>query len=345
MMTINTLAVLGAGAWGRALARQFAMAGDIRLWSHNPERLTPLPFDGAVTSHSIEYTEDLGRAVAGADALVLAVPSAAVADLLGRLAVLESDGGGDDRRAAPLIIAAKGFGERPVELLSDLAARYLPASPVTILSGPSFAADLVAGLPTAITLAIDPSPGNKPLAPALLHRLASPLFRVYLADDVVGVQVGGAAKNVIAIACGIAAGLEYGSNTHAALISRGLAEISRLAAALGGKAETMMGLAGVGDLVLTCSNTKSRNFSYGLRRGQGMSHAAAVAASAGVIEGIDNAANVMALARQHQVEMPITEAIDALLHRDMPLEVIIKGLMARPYKGEGGAWADLSLPG
>ena len=340
MGAIGTVAVLGAGAWGRALAYQFALSGPVRLWSHNPNRLAPFEISADQPPITISYHQQLADAVRECQALVLAVPSGGIGDLLVQLKALETDATG-----VPIVIAAKGFAEDPVDLLSNLIAAELPGCPVSILSGPSFAADLLAGLPTAITLALK-ADGDAPeaLATALVQRLASPLFRVYLSDDVIGVQVGGAAKNVIAIACGIAAGLEYGSNTHAALISRGLAEISRLATALGGQSATMMGLSGVGDLVLTCSNTKSRNYSYGLRRGQGMSHEEAVAASAGVIEGIDNAANVLALARQHGVEMPITEAIDALLHQDFSLEQIIKGLMARPYKGEGGVWADLSLP-
>ncbi|MEO0392049.1 MAG: NAD(P)H-dependent glycerol-3-phosphate dehydrogenase [Pseudomonadota bacterium] len=330
-MTINQVAVLGAGAWGRALAGQFAGAGPVTLWSHNPSRLEPLAQSG------LRYTTDLSEALADADAVVIAIPSSGMAGLIDDMVRV-----GLANR--PLIVAAKGFADDGSGLLSTLFAKALPNCPLAILSGPSFAADLTAGLPTAISLALDPQgEGHQELAPRLLQRLAAPLFRIFLSDDITGGQVGGAAKNVIAIACGIAAGLAYGNNTHAALISRGLAEISRLAEALGGQPHTMMGLAGVGDLVLTCSDRKSRNYSYGLRRGQGMSHDEAVEASAGVIEGIANAANITALATQHDVDMPITGAIDALLHQGQPLDEIIKGLMSRPYKGEGGAWSTIEL--
>jgi glycerol-3-phosphate dehydrogenase (NAD(P)+) len=200
-----------------------------------------------------------------------------------------------------------------------------------VLSGPTFAAEVARGLPTAVALASH----DRDLAARLVVTLGSRSFRPYLSDDPLGAEIAGAVKNVLAIACGIVAGRKLGDNARAALITRGLAELSRLVLARGGKAETLMGLAGLGDLTLTCTATQSRNYSFGLALGGGESLEAALAASRGVVEGRFSAAAVIAMAQQYDVEMPICGAVDAVVNRGAELETTIADLLARPFKAEG----------
>lgn len=332
-MNIDKIAVLGAGAWGTALALEFADRHAVSIWARDPKHIEELTREHA----GLAASTDMQAVLDGADVIVVAVPSGAVPQLAAQIKAAGAS-------TTPMVLAAKGLDETANRLLSESIAGILPDAPLAILSGPSFASDLRAGMPTAITLALKPDTAElRATGLALTKALASRHFRIYLSDDPIGVQIGGAVKNVIAIACGIAAGRDYGSNTHAALISRGLAEITRLATTLGGRAETMMGLAGVGDLVLTCSNTKSRNYSYGLRRGSGKDHATAMAESAGVVEGVNNTAAVMALAERYGVEMPIVSAVNDLLHHGADLDSAIGALLSRPLKGEGGMWADQPL--
>lgn len=343
---IQPIAVLGAGAWGTALAVTFAGNGrPVRLWTRDADHADALTRDRVNAKYLADapFPEDLTMASAdladvtdGTGIILLVVPSSGLADMADQIAAL-------GHHDVPLVLASKGVDEATGQLLSERIGAALPNAPLAILSGPSFAAELASGKPTAITLGLKPdSDEMRLLGERLAVTMAAPHFRIYLADDPVGVQIGGAVKNVIAIACGVAAGCGFGANTQAALVTRGLAEITRLALSLGGKAETMMGLAGLGDLTLTCSSRQSRNFSYGFARGQGDDHAAAMAKSSGVVEGVSNAAAVKKLADKTGVDMPIVEAINMILGGHS-IDEAIHQLLDRPLRGEGGAWRGVKV--
>jgi glycerol-3-phosphate dehydrogenase (NAD(P)+) len=233
----------------------------------------------------------------------------------------------------PAVVCAKGIEGGTCALLSEVVAEALPAATVAVLSGPSFAAEVARDLPTAVTFAcVDAG-----LRKALPAALGTPRFRIYSTGDVIGAEIGGAVKNVLAIACGIVQGRGLGDNARAALITRGLAEIARLADAKGARAETLMGLCGVGDLVLTCNNMQSRNFSLGVALGEGARLRDVLAGRTSVAEGVFSAAAVSALARRMGVVMPICAAVDAVLNRGADLDATIAGLLSRPFKAEGPA--------
>lgn len=336
----SEIAVIGAGAWGTALAHEFAGQGKkVRLWSHRAETAAAIKdtrrnqnyLPDVALSAAVTPTADLDEALAGCELIVLATPSHVVPEFAAQIAekVLGPP--------IPLVLASKGFDEQKNCLLSKTMEAALPGMPLAIMSGPSFAAELARGWPTAVTLALNTEHGA--LGPALMHGLSSAHFRLYLSDDPIGVQVAGAVKNVIAIACGIAAGRGYGANAQAALLTRGLAEISRLAVTMGGRAETMLGLAGLGDLSLTCSHRQSRNFSYGFGRGEGLSHEAVMAGRPVVVEGIGNARAVHHLAKDKGIDMPIVEAVFRVLHEGASINDVIGGLLTRPLRAESGSWS------
>lgn len=334
-------AVIGAGAWGTALAHELARHGaGVRLWAHRAEVAEVINqthrnqnyLPDIALAPELVATADLGQALELAEVVLLVTPSSVVPALGQALAR-----GGIGTR--PLVLASKGLDEAQGGLLSDTLARVLPDTPLAILSGPSFAHELAMGWPTAVTLALRPTDAARhALGLQLVASLSSPAFRLYLSDDPIGVQIGGAVKNVIAIACGIAAGRGFGANAQAALLTRGLAEITRLTLSLGGQMETMMGLAGLGDLTLTCSNRQSRNFSYGVGRGEGLSHEAVIADRPVVVEGIGNARAIRALAARQRVEMPIVEAVCAILYENAAIDTVIQSLLSRPLRAESGAW-------
>lgn len=327
-MTRPTLGVIGAGAWGTALAIAGVAAGsEVRLWARDPEtaaRLTAsrrneryLP--GIDLPPALEITGDLA-AMADGRPLLLAVPSAYLGGVLTRLIpLLPSETG--------LVLCAKGFdaasGRNVLEILTDAAG----TRPTGLLSGPSFAADVARGLPTAVTLASR----HAGLIAQIQERLGQPRFRLYPTDDMIGVEIGGAVKNVLAIACGVADGRGFGDNARAALITRGLTEIMRLGLAMGARMETLAGLSGLGDLVLTCTSGQSRNYALGLALGQGRSLADAVASGRGVAEGVSTAAVLADLARSRGIDMPIVKAVNAVLHGGARVEDAIAGLLARPF--------------
>jgi len=230
----------------------------------------------------------------------------------------------------PLIVCAKGIEQETLALMSEAVEATFPRNPVFILSGPTFAADVAAGLPTAVTLA----GSDLGAAQALADRLSSDRFRPYSGDDVIGAQIGGAIKNVLAIACGIAEGRDFGDNARAALVTRGLAELTRLCLAKGGRAETMMGLSGLGDLVLTCTSAQSRNYSLGLALGAGQTLAEILGQRNSVAEGVFTASAAVALAEQLGIEMPIAAAVDAVLNRDADINTVIEALLSRPLREE-----------
>ena len=327
------IAVLGAGSWGTALAIRLARNGNrTRLWGHDPDEVAPLARDrvnarylpGSPFPDGLDATADLAAALAGVRDVLVAVPSHAFAETLDRIARLAP---GDLR----LAWATKGLEPETGRLLSEVAAERLPAAQaLAVISGPTFAREVAAGLPTAVTVAAN----RKAFADALTRRLHAETFRTYTSRDLVGVQLGGAVKNVLAIAAGIADGLGFGANARAALITRGLAEMLRLGRALGARRDTFMGLAGLGDLVLTCTDDQSRNRRFGLALGRGTPAAQALAEIGQVVEGRGTAREVRRLARRHAVEMPIVEQAHRVLWEGCPPRDAVHALLARTPKAE-----------
>lgn len=329
---MKRLAVIGGGAWGTALASLAARAGAaVSLWARDPEIIAainerhenPAFLPGIALDPRIAATGDAAAAIAGADAALLVVPAQFTRGVLAIFAPLLQAG-------LPLLLCAKGIETRSLMTMSELAAEILPAAPVAVLSGPSFAAEVARGQPTAVTIASR----DRALAAAFVAALGTPRFRPYTSADPIGVEIGGAVKNVMAIACGIIEGRGLGENARAALITRGLAEMVRLGEAKGAEAETFRGLSGLGDLVLTCTATQSRNYALGLALGRDGSLAAALAGRRSVVEGIATAAAVTQLAARLGIEMPITAAVDSVLHRDMAIDMMIEALLSRPYRSE-----------
>lgn len=321
------LGVMGAGAWGTALALMGAANGHhVVLQARDGEAMAQSRVSPRLPGHtipdSIDVTADLAR-LADADAVLVVVPAQAVRGAVRAL------GGETSGALPPLVSCAKGIEVGTGKLVTDILAEEAGDAPLAALSGPSFAADVARGAPTAVALAAtDPA-----LARRLADRLAGPRFRVYPTDDLVGAELGGAVKNVLAIACGIAAGLEFGESAEAALIARGFAEMTRLGAALGARGETLSGLAGLGDLVLTAKSDLSRNRRFGRRLGQGEAPEAARAA-VGTVEGAATAPALVALARRHGIEMPIAESVHAVVREGADVTRTIDTLMRRPVGGE-----------
>jgi len=329
---VRRLAVIGGGAWGTALAAVGARAGaEIVLWARDPKIVdainqlheNPLFLPGVALAPAIGATSDAAAAIAGADAALIVVPAQFLRGALMMLAPLTPAG-------LPLLLCAKGIETGSLKTMSEIAGEILPEAPVAILSGPSFAAEVARGLPTAVTIASrDPA-----LARSFVAALGSARFRPYSSPDPVGAEIGGAVKNVLAIACGIIEGRGLGDNARAALITRGLAEMIRLGFAKGAEADTFRGLSGLGDLVLTCTAGQSRNYALGLALGRGKSLAEALTGQRSVVEGIATAAAVAGLAHRLGIELPITEAVDGVLHRGMAIDMMIEALLSRPYRSE-----------
>jgi glycerol-3-phosphate dehydrogenase (NAD(P)+) len=323
------IGIAGAGAWGTALANVIASAGrEVTLWMRSPEQARILAatrtndrFLPGVTLHEGVVATDRLADLSGTGFVLLVTPAqttrAMARDLAG---VLRPDN--------PVVVCAKGLERGTNAFLSDVVREIRPQAPVAVLSGPSFAADVARGLPTAVTLAA----ADAGVAAELAAHVSGPTFRVYHSSDLRGVEIGGAAKNVLAIACGAVAGRGLGESAKAALIARGFAELLRFADAYGADAETLMGLSGLGDLVLTCSSAQSRNFAFGERLGRGESAAAATAGT--LTEGVATAPVLVALARAGGVEMPIAEAVEAVLTGRITLDRAVGELMQRPLKKE-----------
>lgn len=328
----QTIAVLGAGSWGTALALRLAANGhEIRLWDYSAEHIERLRLErenrrylpGCRLPESISPLVTQAEALAGADILLLVVPSHAFAQVLEQVRPLL----GPDTLVS---WASKGFQPGSGLLLSQVAGQVLGPRPLAVLSGPTFATEVAKGLPTAITVAANEPQQARHLA-QVLHGEG---FRAYTSPDLIGVQVGGAVKNVMAIGAGIADGLGFGANTRAALITRGLAEIGRLASALGGQPETLMGLAGLGDLVLTCTDNQSRNRRMGLALAAGQSQAQARASIGQEVEGVGTALEVQTLAQRLGVEMPISEQVYQVLHQGLAPARAVETLLGRELKAE-----------
>lgn len=325
------LAFIGGGAWGTALALTALRAGcACSLWIREAEiaqgvfesRETPF-LPGYQLPEALAVTSRLAEALEEAELVVLVVPSQFLRSVARNLRDHLSPN-------LPLLICSKGIEAKSGALMHQVVEEELGGHPWAVLSGPSFAAEVAAGQPTAITVAA-PDPL---LAGRIAATFAISTFRPYTSDDPLGVEVGGAVKNVIAIACGIAQGCGFGANSRAALITRGLAEIVRLATALGARPETLAGLAGLGDLTLTCSSEQSRNFSFGMALGRGLSPEQAKGDSKAIVEGAENARSITALAERVGVEMPICEAVFEILYRDLPVQQAMQRLLTRPIKDE-----------
>ena len=330
-MQFKTAGVIGAGAWGTALAQVAGWAGlDVLLQAREPEvvesirarRINEAFLPGVVIDDHVSVTGDL--ADLGACDLILAVPPAQ--HMRSTLQAFAAH----HRPGVPVILCSKGIERGSLKLMTDVLAETLPAAPAAVLSGPSFAGEVARGLPSAVTLAC----ADEALGEALMGTLSAPGFRPYLATDLIGAEVGGAIKNVLAIACGIAEGRGLGRSAHAALITRGFAEMTRMGVALGGQAETVAGLCGLGDLVLTCSSPQSRNMSLGLALGQGQTVEQALAGKRSVAEGYESAPAVRELATKMGVDMPISLAVAALLNGETTVEAMIGSLLSRPLKAE-----------
>lgn len=328
---IERIAILGAGAWGTALAAVVASAGrQALLWTRNPALAEEISRQhrNSVYLPNIELDPSIRATaepadLAGVDAVLLVTPSQHLRSIATRFAAVLPE-------AVPLVLCCKGIERGSGKLMTDVAAEVLPGRPLAVLSGPTFAAEVARGLPTAVTLASD----DPALAAELVTALGSRSFRPYQANDPLGAEVGGAVKNVIAIACGIVEGRDLGANARAALITRGLAEIVRLGLARGGRVETLMGLSGFGDLTLTCTAVQSRNYALGLALGKGSALQDLMSGRRTVAEGVESAAAVTALAASLKIEMPICKAVDAILHHGADIGEVIGELLARPFTKE-----------
>ncbi|MCD4499782.1 NAD(P)H-dependent glycerol-3-phosphate dehydrogenase [Chromobacterium vaccinii] len=328
------LAILGAGAWGSALAIAFARHHQVTLWARDAEQIRRMdaervnqrylpdcPFPEPLTLSS-----DLAAATRDAELALIVTPMAGLRPTLKSLMAL-------DAPPPPILWACKGFEAGSSLLPHQVAEEELPADHLYgALSGPSFAREVAQGLPAAAAIASD----HAEFAASVARELHSPLLRLYANDDLVGVEVGGAVKNVMAIATGVADGLDFGLNARAALITRGLAEITRLAMALGASPQTMMGLSGMGDLILTCTGALSRNRQVGLKLAEGKPLQQVLDELGHVAEGVATAREVLTMAERLQVDMPITAAVCGLLYQGHDPQKVVDGLLRRSPKSESG---------
>lgn len=323
--------VIGGGAWGTALAQVAAHAGQsVKLWAReidvvhsiNTTRENALFLPGIALNEAVTATGNLEE-VADADAILAVVPAQYMRQSLQHLAIYAHAG-------LPIVLCSKGIEQGTLKLMTDVLAEELPACVGAVLSGPSFAKDVAKGLPTAVTLAC----ADAELGAKLVDMLGIATFRPYLSNDLIGAEIGGAVKNVLAIACGMADGRGLGESARAALITRGFTEMTRLGVALGGHARTLAGLCGLGDLVLTCSSTSSRNFSLGVALGKGHTLEQALEGKLSVAEGAATAPALIALAQSRSVDMPICEGVAAILSGRVGVAHAIEALLSRPFKTE-----------
>ncbi len=328
------IGIIGAGAWGTALAQALAGNGTtVVIWAREAELVAELNaahtnslfLPGVSLSPHIRATADLAE-LAELPTLLVVTPAQhlarVLADLPAPVPLAQRD----------LVLCAKGIEAGTGRLMAQVAAAAAPGAMLAVLSGPTFAHEVAAGLPTAVTLACA---GGETQWQRIAPLLSRPMLRPYYSDDVIGAEIGGAVKNVLAIGCGVVDGLGLGQNARAALIARGYAEMLRFGLARGARAETLAGLCGLGDLVLTCSSTASRNFSLGKALGEGMSAAAALAGKNSVAEGAHTAPVLAELALRHAIEMPIVMAVARLLRGEAPARQVVADLLARPLKAEG----------
>jgi len=326
----KAIGVIGGGAWGTALAQALASDGTVvKLWVREPElaeeinarHTNSLFLPSARLADNVSATNQIGD-LAGLDVLLAVVPAQHLASVLAQML----DGPRD------LVLCAKGIEAGTGRLMADVAAAAAPSARIAVLSGPTFAHEVAAGLPTAVTLACSGGEGQWQRLSAAISR---PTLRPYYSDDITGAEIGGAVKNVLAIACGVVEGLALGQNARAALIARGYAEMLRFGLARGARAETLAGLCGLGDLVLTCSSTSSRNFSLGKALGEGLSADEALSGKNSVAEGAHTAPVLADLARRDGIDMPIVQAVAALVAGKVSAKETVAHLLARPLRAEG----------
>jgi glycerol-3-phosphate dehydrogenase (NAD(P)+) len=325
------IGIVGAGAWGTALSWVARRAGsEVVLWAHRPEtaetirqrRANPDYLPGIALDATVRATSDLAD-VAACDALLMVVPAQVTREIGAAIQPML-------RPDTPVAICSKGIEQGTGALMSEVVGAVMPGRAMAVLSGPTFAMEVARGLPTAVTIASR----DGDTAQVFGDALGGPHFRPYRSDDVVDTEIAGAMKNVMAIACGVTDGRGLGENARAALITRGLAEMTRLCVAKGGRAETMMGLGGIGDLVLTCASEKSRNYALGVALGRGEMLESLMSGRLTVAEGVFSAPAAISLAASLGIEMPIAAAVDAILNREADIDAVIEGLLSRPFRDE-----------
>lgn len=320
------VAVLGGGAWGTALALAMLRAGHaVRLWARDAETVVaigrgenPRYLPGIAIEPGIEATGEMAMALAGADCVLVVVPAQSLRAVLGQARRHMPAG-------VPLVLCAKGIERDTGELMSSIVGQVLPENPIAALSGPSFAADVARGLPTAVVVAAH----EEALSTDLAQRFSALNLRCYSSDDLIGVEIGGALKNVFAIAAGAVTGAGLGASAQAAMVTRGFVELRRIGAAFGARPETLMGLSGLGDLLLSCASVQSRNFGYGLALGRGE-----VLAGRPLAEGVPTAAIAARIAAERGIEAPIISAVAAILEGAVSIHEAVAALMSRPLKNE-----------
>lgn len=322
------VAVLGGGAWGTALAMQMRRAGhDVGLWARDPAMVeairqgeNPRYLPGVKVDAGIDATTDSAEALDGVACVLAVTPAQVLRDVLGAV-------GRDVPQGVPLVLCAKGIEHETGLLLSEIASEFLPGNPVAALSGPSFAADLARELPTAVVIAAQ----DEALAASLAQSFSTERFRCYSTGDLVGVEIGGALKNVFAIAAGAVTGAGLGASAQAAMVTRGFVELRRIAQSFGAEPETVMGLSGLGDLLLSCASAQSRNFAYGLALGRGESLAGRPLA-----EGVATAGIAAKIARERGIDAPIITAVAGILAGRLTINEAVSALMTRPLRAEAG---------
>ena len=330
-MAFDSVGIIGGGAWGTALAQTARLAGrDTLLWAIEADVVAEInqrhantPFlPGVPLDPGLRATAKLAD-IAQCDVVLMVAPAQHVRAIAEQLAP-------DLPRGKPVVMCAKGLEQSTGKLMGEVMAEALPAATQAVLSGPSFAADVARGLPAAVTIATADETLGEQLATALGYRN----LRIYWSGDLIGVQLGGAVKNVLAIAAGIVHGRGLGASAHAALVTRGFAELRRFGSALGARPETLMGLSGLGDLLLTCGSPQSRNMSLGHALGQGQSLKSVLDGRRSVAEGVYTAAAVTRVAAQHGIEMPICQAVHAIVGGKLSIDAAIDALLSRPFKAE-----------
>lgn len=329
---MNNIGVIGGGAWGTALAQSLASTGKkVTIWAREPEVVSAINNDhvntpflpGIQIDPSIKATAHLADAVTGMDAILIVSPAQYLRPTLeGMKNYINHE--------TPIVICSKGVEISSGLLMSQIADEVIKGAKIAILTGPTFAAEIARGLPSAVTLAMK----NLNEAEAVAESLSSRTLRMYASDDILGAQIGGAVKNVIAIACGVIEGKKLGDSARAALVTRGLAEIARLGAAMGAKRETLMGMCGVGDMILTCSSMQSRNFSLGVALGQGKTLEEILGSRTSVTEGVYTAKALAVMAKNNAVEMPIAIAMNQCLSEGANIDEVIEGMLDRPIRRE-----------
>lgn len=330
-LQIRSISVIGGGAWGTALAQTLALGGNaVTLWARETEVVEDINvrnvnrvfLPGIGLDRGIRATGDLALAAA-ADVVLVVVPAQHIRDVIGKLAR-------DLAADVPVVICSKGIERETGKLLSTVIEEVAPLARRAVLTGPSFAADVARGLPCALTLACH----NEALGRTLATALSSRQTRLYWSSDVIGAELGGAVKNVLAIAAGIVEGRGLGASAHAAIVTRGFAELRRFGQAMGARPETLLGLSGLGDLILTCGSPQSRNMSLGRALGEGRSLADVLGARLAVTEGVYTSAAVVRLAREKGIDMPIAEAVHGIIEGHLGVDDAITALMQRPLKAE-----------